>query len=515
MTATRVRPQPSTVDAHSFRMPADLRPSQPKVAVRTGTRAFLYLRISEDREGREAGVTKQDEDGRKLAERHGLSVDAVFMDNDIGASTRSTKPRPDYKRMIKLAQAGDCDWIVCYSSSRLTRRPRENEDLIELGERYGVRFLFVVSPSFDLNTADGRYIARLMGNGDARESELNGDRVERECLARARQGRPNGGERAYGFGCQCAGPHEIRKSDGSVRQHVHLTADELAAEVRVIRMLTRQVVRGQSTRSLARRLQALGVPTVRGGAWQPDKVRDVVIRVSNIGLREYKGGIMCDSDGTPVRAAWEPLVPREQWDAARAILLGTDRGAYYGNTVKHLMSGIALCYCGGGIRGGARGAYVGKTCAHIKRSRKHIDEMVLCAAVAHLEGNGVPVTRPGPATADVANRAQRIEALYPLIAELENALCGNPAPHLARVSKEKLASNLDQMLSRRVELEREQAKVIVPAVMTGVTADSFRGLSLERQRDVVRELFTVTLVQAPSTGNRFNPASVQITPRAT
>ena len=77
----------------------------------------------------------------------------VYTDNDIGASTRSRKPRPDYQRMLADARAGRFEVILAYASSRLTRRPREHEDLIELAERHGVAYRYVRSPSVDLNTA--------------------------------------------------------------------------------------------------------------------------------------------------------------------------------------------------------------------------------------------------------------------------------------------------------------------------------------------------------------------------
>jgi site-specific DNA recombinase len=57
--------------------------------------AAIYCRISEDREGVALGVARQQEDCRALAARLGYTVpaDAVFVDNDISASTRSRKAR--------------------------------------------------------------------------------------------------------------------------------------------------------------------------------------------------------------------------------------------------------------------------------------------------------------------------------------------------------------------------------------------------------------------------------------
>src|SRR5688572_33310973 len=132
-------------------------------------KAAKYRRISDDREGRELGVTRQNEDLDKLAERNGLTIVADYCDNDISASTRSQKRRPEYQRMLVDARAGKFDVILGYSSSRLTRRPRELEEQIDLAEECGTRFLYVASPSFDLNPSAGRTVARgpaAMGAGE-------------------------------------------------------------------------------------------------------------------------------------------------------------------------------------------------------------------------------------------------------------------------------------------------------------------------------------------------------------
>lgn len=57
------------------------------------SRAAIYTRISRDADGRALGTTRQEEDCRTLAHRHGLTVVETFTDNDIGASTKSRKRR--------------------------------------------------------------------------------------------------------------------------------------------------------------------------------------------------------------------------------------------------------------------------------------------------------------------------------------------------------------------------------------------------------------------------------------
>lgn len=52
-------------------------------------RAVIYARISNDRDGSEVGVTRQEELCRDLATRLGLEVVKVFLENDKSASNNS------------------------------------------------------------------------------------------------------------------------------------------------------------------------------------------------------------------------------------------------------------------------------------------------------------------------------------------------------------------------------------------------------------------------------------------
>src|SRR5690242_18448965 len=140
------------------------------------THAAVYCRISNDPEGEAVGVTRQEADCRALAERLDLEVVEVFVDNNIGASAASRKARPAYERMLAEAKARRFSTILVYSTSRLTRRPRELEDLIDLHEDFDVDFKTVVSGDYDLSTASGITIARILASIDAGEAAQTAER---------------------------------------------------------------------------------------------------------------------------------------------------------------------------------------------------------------------------------------------------------------------------------------------------------------------------------------------------
>jgi site-specific DNA recombinase len=482
----------------------------------TAPRAAIYLRISDDREGLAVGVTRQRTDCRALAADHAASVVVEFCDDDIGASTRSRKRRPDFADMIARAVAGEFDLIVCYSSSRLTRRPRENEDLIELAERHGIRFLYVRSPSFDLNTADGRNVARILAANDAAEAERTGERVQRAALTRATEGRDHGGERRYGFACQCPGPHDIRKmqpnGDVKIRRHEHADPATIAAEVEIVRELTRRIVDSESCRGLARDLRERGISAARGGDWSARVVKEIVLRPRNAGYVEHQGAILHDADGVPVRRTdpetgepETPIVDPDEWDAARAILTDPARGEWRGQTPTSQLAGIGTCHCGGSIRSGSNDKYIGGECNHLKRSRRHVDEKVNQTIVSLLNQDDVKIrTSADPTSVD---NSAKLAAVRRQLTQLEDRLSDEDLS-LAAYRRQRT-----RKLAQLAELERQEALSRVPDELMGVTAENFIGLPLERRRAVVRTLVVVRLLPNTRRGSRFDPITVEVMPR--
>ena len=261
-------------------------------------RAAVYARISDDREGREAGVERQVPDCRAQAERLGWTMHpthAVYVDNDISASTRSRKRRPAYDALIAAVRAGEVDGIVYYSTSRLTRRPREFEDVIQLVEDTGVKLAAVTSGDVNLTTADGRMMARWMAAGDAAESERIGERVSRAFVQRREAGKPHAtGLRPFGF-----------EPGGAVVR---------PEEADAIRLGCRIILDGGSLGDVMRAWNDRGITTTTGKQWNRVLARKALIRPRIAGLVEYDPRWDKDgSKGEPVLTPgdFEPIVDED------------------------------------------------------------------------------------------------------------------------------------------------------------------------------------------------------------
>lgn len=303
-------------------------------------RAAIYCRISQDRAGAGLGVARQEADCRALIERRGWDVVDVYSDNDVSAYSGS--PRPAWQRLLGDIEAGTVDAIVCWHVDRLTRSPRELEDVIDLADRRGIE-LATVTGEIDLATPTGRLIARMLGAAARHEAEHKAERQKRQRRQNAEAGKVSGGGmRPYGYA-------EDRIT----------VIDE---EAEVIREAARRVLAGESLASVCKDFQRRDVKTPSGRHWVPTTLRRLLASARISGRREHTprssfqttrpllGEIVAD-------AVWPAIISPVDSDRLRALLSDSIRDyrrqAATGRT--YLLSGILRCgRCGHRMNGRPR-----------------------------------------------------------------------------------------------------------------------------------------------------------------
>lgn len=275
-------------------------------------RAAVYCRISKDDEGYGLGVKRQEVDCRGLCERNGWDVGEVFVDNDLASKARVR--RPAYERMVAAIRAGEFDALACYHPDRLTRRPLELEALIDVIEATGVKVSTVAAGDYDLSTASGRMVARILGSTNRHEVERMAERIARKKREMVESGLPvGGGKRCYGY-----------------------TADKLHVvphEAEVLRDVAARIVAGASYRSQVLRLNAEGlVPD--SGAWSGPALRSVLTGHRIVGLATHNGVVVAD-------AQWPAILDRETWTILRNLIEARRRGPR--KSARYLLTGVAMC----------------------------------------------------------------------------------------------------------------------------------------------------------------------------
>ncbi|MFF2374177.1 recombinase family protein [Streptomyces xiamenensis] len=348
-------------------------------------RAAIYCRISQDRGGAGLGVARQEEDCRALCERKGWEVIAVYPDNDVSAY--SGAPRPQWQELLTDVRAGRVDAVVCWHVDRLTRSPRELEDVIDLADRYGLE-LATVSGEIDLATPTGRMIARMLGAAARHEAEHKAERQKRQRRQAAEAGKiSGGGTRPFGF------------DDDKV------TIRETEAEI--IREGARRVLASESLASICRDWQTRGIVSTAGKPWKPSGLRRLLASARISGRREHTprdgwegtrpllGEIVAD-------AVWPAIISAETSDRVRAVLSDPDRRKRVEGTERrsYLLSGILRCAkpkddgkpCGFGMSGRPRSGVPRYVCPNVpgtdacagtatnaERTDDHVRGMVLGA----------------------------------------------------------------------------------------------------------------------------------------
>ncbi|GAA3022049.1 recombinase family protein [Microbacterium dextranolyticum] len=317
-------------------------------------KAALYARISADHKGEGEGVAAQVAIGRRVADRNGLEVVAIYEDNDVSASSNSRKPRPSFDAMLAAADRGEFEVIVAYSMSRLTRRAAEWVQLIDLARTRGLRFKFEASPEYDLNTEDGRAVALTIAVWDAAEAGRAGERKRARNAERVKSGQPAPRPRVFGF-----------EQDG-------MTPRE--SEAALLREAYVAVLDGSPVREIAREWNDTGWRSMRGNEWSAVTVRNTLLRERNAGVLVANGKVQ------PVSRI-EPIIDTETFETARAILT-TARPECKGRpTVDRFLSGVASCSCGAHL-------VVGRWASHGKSGPAYVCQEI--AQATRTPGRRVP-----------------------------------------------------------------------------------------------------------------------------
>lgn len=278
-------------------------------------RAVVYARISKDSTGQALGVERQVEDclRRVTSESDWTLAREPYIDNDISAYR--AKYRPEYTELMDAVEWGEVDIIVCWRMDRLWRNSQERVAAIDLLAAKRVRVVMINGPGFDLSSASGVSVAKMIGEVDTMESAVKSERARREAQQRAEMGRPNGGTRRFGFTAK--------------------GMEVIPEEADIIRECARRVIDGESLSSVMHWLNNKGVKPPKAAKWERTSLRNV-LRAPHIAGRRYYKGV----DVGPANHG--PILDEATWIAVK-LKLETNKAAPNSNRGKYLLAGIALC----------------------------------------------------------------------------------------------------------------------------------------------------------------------------
>ena len=392
-------------------------------------RAAIYARYSSENQ-REASIDDQIEVCRRLAEREGWRVVAVYDDRAISGASAF---RAGFATMLADAERGQFDVVVCEALDRLGRRLA---DMAELYDRLSFRRVALHTGS------EGRiselHIGLLGTMAQKFISDLR-DKTWRGQLGRVRAGRIPGG---LAFGYEVV-PPPPGSTEGGVRRILEHQAE-------VVRRIFRDYASGKSPRAIARALNAEGIPGPGGRSWVDTTIRGHAERGTGILNNPiYIGRLVWNRTGfekdprTGKRVArlkdaarhevmelpelriidgevWDRVRSRQSVLAAEVTRTDTTNRLNGAQRRRFLLSGLLKCgCCGGGYTVVGRDRYgcaakVGRgTCTNSRTiSRQRIEGRVLAGlknrllapdmvaeALSALQAEGVAARRQALAAA--------------------------------------------------------------------------------------------------------------------
>ena len=449
--------------------------------------AALYARISSDPSGTGLGVARQLEDCQRLAKSRGWTIAEEYVDNDVSAY--SGVDRPEYTRMMRDIELGLRDAVIVYNIDRLTRRPRELEDFVELAERVQLTTLATVTGDFDLGNDQGLFVARMMSAVAAQESARKSARLRRKMRERAENGLPgsSGGRRAFGWA-------EDRVT-------------VIPAEAELIRELATRYVAGESAGSMAADLNGRALVTVTGGPWSAASIRTILGNRRLAGWRTHGGEVVA-------RGVWPPIISDEMSDRIRS-LMESRKVAQERAPRTALLSRIARCgLCGHRLissRHNGKRRYACRSgpgipgCGRMAMLAEPLEAIVAEAVLTRLDSPELAVALSSAGDnvegADslrtaLSNDRTRMDELVKLWTDGE---ISSAEWKIARDRLEGRMQNNERMLSKLTG----HSNVVALAGSGSELREAWASLNLTRQAAIVRTIVeSVTVLPAASRGSR-------------
>jgi DNA invertase Pin-like site-specific DNA recombinase len=435
--------------------------------------------------------------------------------------------------MLATARAGGIKVILAYSTSRLTRRPRENEDLIDLAVKYGIKFYFVASPTYDLNTADGREAARNAAARDTGEVERLQERIVRKKLEDATDGMYPGGPRTYGIGKSIG-------IDPRTKKEVFDWTLLNDAEVKVIREIADRLLEGESQFIIVRDLNERGITTAAGYDWQVGKVKRMLLKDCYVIFDpddEEKRGTRTHH-GNKYRAVWPGIFTQTEHDLL-AKLFDTNPFCWQKGKViarRYVLTGFTFCgNCGAPMTGqgkryaskgddryirryhckkyNTRGEQVG--CCKVFRIAEPVEQLVSEAVLYRFDSPEVA------AALAPAEDKERVRELTQQVVRLQKRRQELAAEHAITPYEDygvMLGTIKDKVVEAQTELMRLRSEKVKRAMIPadGNLRAAWEGASLEWKASVIKLLVKKVIIHPGRSGGkmyagrRFDPDLIEV-----
>lgn len=223
--------------------------------------AGIYVRVSTEKQASEGySIAAQRENLTKFAKSNDFKVFNVYADE--GISGKSVEGRPAIKKLIQDIQSGKIDVVLIQKFDRLTRNISDTEDFIKLFQKYDIDVWSISDGKVDVSNSNGKFMTLLKGLFAQHEREITSERIKVALNEKAKQG--------YTLCCGCT-PYGYKREIGNKLIIIN------REEAKIVKRIFKMYLDGVSFTSIAKMLNAEGIPTKHAGKTVNMKKNNVVV----------------------------------------------------------------------------------------------------------------------------------------------------------------------------------------------------------------------------------------------
>jgi site-specific DNA recombinase len=258
----------------------------------------LYIRVSTEEQLKGFSIEGQLEALHANSKEHKLEVFKAYV--DAGFSGGSIEGRPSLKELLKDAQKGCFQTVICWKLNRLSRNLNDLLTMLELFKRHNITFKSLTE-QFDSNNPMGQFVTQMMGSVAELERKQISQNVRLAVKERNRQGKWNAANIVLGYDW-------ISEADNKL-SHTVINLQEAA----LVQHIFEQYAQGYGLKAITNQLNQINAHTKKGKAFGIAAVRSIIKNVN------YLGMIRCGVNEV-IQGQQEPIISTALWEKVQSTL---------------------------------------------------------------------------------------------------------------------------------------------------------------------------------------------------
>lgn len=310
-------------------------------------RVAIYCRVSTVEQAEEGySIDEQNLKIREYCEREGHEIYNLY--EDRGISGKNITNRPGIKQLLQDATENKFDLVIVWKLNRISRKLLDILNIVELLNKHNIVFRSLTE-NFETETPSGKLQLNIMGAIGEFERETIAENVKMGLLARAKEGRWNGGV-VLGYDLV-----EL-PNDGNKRKNTRLEINE--KEANTVRRIFELYSQGHGYKAVVNRVNKEGHKTKRNGSFAVSTVKEILQNPVYIGKIRYnvrqdwskKRRNNINSNPIISDGIHEPIIDVKTWDKVQVILKERSKKHNKVYDCEFPLTGILKCpVCGAGM----------------------------------------------------------------------------------------------------------------------------------------------------------------------